>query len=347
MESHYKSIEAILQEKAETDSTAKNLWCQYSAMKNYLSRQYYPWVQANCPYFTDHGQAHIESVIQSSSQILSKSLQNSSPKVVLTSLDLYILLCSVIWHDIGMVFERSGHSNKVKEIIDRIKELGFPDPSVSRLVSELVKAHEERNGLIIPEREQDCTVNTKTYTVFPRALAAIVRFADEISENRSRISPSLLKNGKIPKENLIYWEHANCLTASRADPYRERVIVTVEIEVDKAIAVHCCPEECKQHSGDGESISLIEYLVARLQKMNNERAYCAREFERYASIRKIEVRLKLIKGGQRVENYGDTFELDDFGLVHVLDKGVYPPIEIFDGFFERYPHWSPNRIKEV
>ena len=343
MEGYNKSIEKILQEKAKVDTTAENLWCQYVAMKNYLSRQYYPWVQANCPYFTDHGQAHIESVIQSASQILSKSLQNSLPNVVLTSLDLYIMLCAIIWHDIGMVFERSRHSDKVKDIVDKIRELGFPDPSVSRLVLELVKAHEERNGLIIPEREQDCTINTRTCTVFPRALAAIVRFADEISENRSRISQGLLRNGKIPKKNLIHWEYANCLPASRADPYRERVVVTAEIEVDKAIAMYCCPEEYKQYSSDDKSISLIEYLVARLQKMNNERGYCAREFERYASIRKIEVRLKLIEGGQRVENYMDTFVLEDSGL----DKDVYRQIEIFKGFFEQFPHWSPDRIKEV
>lgn len=343
MEGETKSIETLLEEKAAIEETAKNLLHQYSTMKNYLLRQYYPWVQANCPYFTDHGQAHIESVIQSVSQLLLKSSKND-----LTPLDLFLVLCAVIWHDVGMVFKRSGHSEEMKVIVEKIKELGFPDPSVSRLVLELVKAHEKADGLTVPETEQDCTIDIKTYTVLPRALAAIVRFSDEISENRSRISHSLLQSGEIPENNLIYWEYADCVTATRADPFRERVVVSVEIEVDKAISRHSCPEECKAYSSDDASISLIEYLVARLQKMNNERAYCCREFKRYASIREIEVRLRLTEGGQRLEEYTDTFVLDDSGLRSTRDDTTRRhQIEVFREFFKLYPHWSPDKIKEV
>lgn len=343
MEGSIKSIEKLLEELAGNDETAKNLWHQYSAMKNYLHKEYYPWVQANCPYFTDHGQPHIDCVIQSASQLLSKPSQ-----ITITSLDLYLVLCAIIWHDVGMVFKRSGHSSEAKVIIDKIKELGFPDISVNRLVVELVKAHEQADGLKIPEREQDCTIDAKTFTVSPRALAAMVRFSDEISENRSRVSHGLLQDGKIPKENLIYWEYANCVTAARVDPSRERVIVSIEIEVDKAISTHPCPEECRPHSKDGKSLTLIEYLVTRLQKMNNERAYCGREFERYASIREIEVRLRLVEGEQRLERYNDTFVLDDSGIESVRDDTTRrPQIEVFTDFFSQYPHWAPDKIKEV
>lgn len=337
-----QSIEKRLEEKAKTEKDAQQLWNQYSAMKDYLSRQYYPWIQANCPYFTDHGQTHIESVIESSTQILSKLLSKSKRTIEFSSTDTYLLLCSIIWHDVGMVFKRSGHSKQIEPILDKVKELGFPDPSAGRLVSLLVNAHEGRSGLNDLEEERDVTIFGKTYTVYPRALAAILRFSDEISENRSRISSSLLAKGKIPVANLLYWEYANCIVASRADPNRERVIVTIEIQKDKAISMFACPEECQKYTNGQTSISLIEYVIARLEKMNNERSYCGKEFGRYASIKSIVIRLELLKREKCIKKYQDVIVLEDSGI------GTEEPnqIEVFQRFFNKYPHWSPTKIKK-
>jgi hypothetical protein len=333
-----QSIEEFLKEKAASETCAEELWNKYEVMKKYLSREYYPWIQANCPYFTDHGQSHVESVIQSASQLL-LNLKKSEKNPI----DVYLILCSIIWHDVGMVFSRSNHAGEIKTIFEAVKNLGFPDPSTSRLVSQLVSAHEGGNGLGNIEREQDLTILGKTHTVFPRALAAILRFSDEISENRSRISPGLLQSGKIPAKNLIYWEYAFCITASRADPSRERVVLTIDIDLDKAISFHVCPEECKQYSRKDGNISLIEYIVARLQKMNNERAYCSRSFAQYSSIGRIETILKLFKNDKPINKYSDTFTLEDSGL------GSEEPvkIEIFKSFFDSHPHWAPEIIKEV
>ena len=337
--SEHLSIETALQQEAGNDNNAKDLWAKYSIMKSYLTAQYYPWIQANCPYFTDHGKLHVESTIEAANSMLLPSPKNRRN---LSALDLYLLLCAVIWHDVGMVYDRSKHAERVSIMIQKIGELFF-SPTIHRLVIELVKAHTREDGLEIPSREQDCAISTKTYTVSPRALAAIVRFADEISENRSRISQALLKDGKVPEENRIYWEYANCIVASRADPLGERIIVSIEIEPDKAIAKYRCPKECTQYSKTDGSISLIEYVVYRLEKMNNERAYCARDFGKYASIRQIEVRLMLTHRGERIENYTNEFVLRDSGM----HKSTYPQIDFFEDFFKHHPHWNPQKIAEL
>jgi hypothetical protein len=335
------SIETALQQMADTDNNAKGLWARYSTMKDYLAVEYYPWIQANSPYFTDHGRLHVESIIEATSQILLPSSRNPGK---LSPLDLYLLLCAIIWHDVDMVYDRSMHPKQVSHMIQKIDKAEiFFSLTVRRLVTELVKAHKGEDGLETPSREQDCTIDTKTYTVFPRALAAIVRFADEISENRSRISSALLEEGKVPEENKIYWEYANCIAASRADPSRERIIVTIEIEADKAVMKYPCPKECKQYSGNDGSIRLIEYVISRLQKMNNERVYCAREFAMYASIRQIDVRLMLTQSGERVKDYMNEFILQDSGI----HKRAYPQIEFFGDFFKHHPHWDPHKIEEL
>jgi len=339
MMDQHLSIEKELERIATTDNSVKSLWGRYIAMKDYLATQYYPWIQANCPYFTDHGQLHIESTIETASQMLLPSSKNLKK---FHALDFYLLLCAIIWHDAGNVYDRSSHAEQVSHMVQEIKKEIFFSPTMLRLITELVKAHKGEDGLEVPQREQDCVIGAKTFTVFPRALAAILRFADEISETRSRISVALLNEGKVPKENKIYWEYANCIAASRADPLRERVVVTVEIEADKATERYPCPEECKQYSGRDRSISLIEYAISRLQKMNNERAYCAREFGMYTSIRKIELRLTLTQCSERVEEYTNEFVLHDSGL----HDDTYPKIEFFADFFNHNPHWNPKKIME-
>jgi hypothetical protein len=55
--------------KVDPDGDAATLKRSYETMKGYLEKHHYPWVQANCPYFTDHGKAHITAVIHSASEL--------------------------------------------------------------------------------------------------------------------------------------------------------------------------------------------------------------------------------------------------------------------------------------
>lgn len=329
------TLETALERRASTEKDAEILWNKYKAVRDYLTTEYYRWVQANCPFFTDHGENHIQSVIQAASALLNKHLTPES-KNELSSLDLFLILAAILWHDVGNVYGRSGHASRVGKMINEIKRLGFPNIDIQRLVEEISKAHAGEDGLNIPRTEEDCTVLNRPYTVYPKALAAIVRFADEISENRARISQALLPD--VPDENRIFWEYANCISASRPEPARYRVVVTVAMQDDAAIREFTCPEQFRNRADSRGNISLIKYVVCRLEKMNNERAYCALEFSRYVSIIEIVARFTILRGTERVENY----ELE----VNFSQSG-YPNIQIFDDFFERHPNWQPEKIREA
>lgn len=341
------SLEDALSARARKDLDADDLFVRYQAMKAYLAKDFYPWVQAECPYFTDHGILHVESVLQAVASLVSPHLRANKASE-LTSLDIFLLMTSVLWHDVGNVYGRSGHAEKVAAMTQEVRRLGFPNPDIQRLVAEIALAHSGEDGLTKPRLTEDVSTANKQYTVDTRSLAAIVRFADEISENQARISLSLLPS--VPKENRIYWEYAGCVTASIAVVNRHLVRVSVTVPHDAATVRHVIAEgsadSCQRsfaNSTGKPDISLIEYIICRLEKMNNERAYCAPRFARYADIRQIELSLTLTRDNARVTNYSDVVVLGDGGL-HQQD---YPHIALFKGFFEEHERWKPDEIEKA
>lgn len=336
------SLETELERRAENDADAENFWDHYKVVKRHLTDNYYPWIRDNCPHFTDHGEKHIASIMQAASGLLEKDL-DPKRKSQLESLDLFLILSAIIWHDVGMVIDRFQHAEQIHPLTQRIRELAFNDQTIQKLVVDIARAHVRNNGLSIPRFEQDWSSASKTYTVYPRALAAIVRFADEISENRSRISQEILDLEQVPAENRIYWEFANCISATRPDPARERVVLTLDIQEEAAVTTYICPEEINQYANNAGEISLMEYIISRLEKMNNEREYCAQEFRKYVSISAIVVRLNLLKGENPVSGYELEIPLSNLGL----SQTGYPNIKVFTQFFKQHPSWLPERISEV
>lgn len=329
------TLETELKSRAESSNKeAESFWHKFSLMSEYLEREYYPWIQAKCPYYTDHGKVHIESVIQSASLLLNQRLSQEKD-FHLSSLDIFIILTAILWHDAGMVYGRSGHEGQFVRVIDEIKEVCLSDVTIYRIVTEIVKSHSGQEGLKIPKREEDCTgPSLAPCTIYPKSLAALIRFADEISENRSRISAALLSN--VPEDQQIFWEYANCVTAARPDPERHRVVISLEIPYDKAIKYYKC-KEFTDLAGNSDKISLIEYIVRRIEKMNNERAYCAPHFSRYAWIGEVCVRFKIING---------IPDMDEFEMEKIFgEDSKIPSIEIFERFFEENPEWRPDQLK--
>jgi len=338
------SLEVELQRRANArEEDAADLWGRYKSMKGYLTREYYPWIQANSPFLTDHGEQHIRSVIQAAGSLLNKHLspEIETQKRSLSSLDIFLVLSGILWHDVGNVYGRSGHAERAVEMTNEIKKLGFPDPAIHRLVTEISSAHSGKNGLVKASPEEDCSTLHSTHTVYPRALAAVVRFADEVSENRFRISTELLP--KVPDANRIFWEYANSITASRLEPERKRVVITIALQQDAAVKRFPCPEFAHRVDGEGQ-IHLMDYILCRLEKMNNERAYCSPAFLRYAVIEEIEARFTLLEDTKRVNEATVFFR--DAG-VRKNDDSSYPNIQIFDDFYNEHPDWRPERLKEA
>lgn len=338
------SLETELKRRADlNEDDAVELWARYSSMKAYLSREYYPWIQANSSFLTDHGDQHIKSVIQAASALMKRHVDPEMEirRRTLSSLDLFLVLSGILWHDVGNVYERSGHAARVAQMTEGIKKLGFPDLSIHRLVVEIAAAHSGKTGLTKARPEEDASMLHGTYTVYTRALAAIVRLADEVSENRFRISTELLQD--VPDKNRIFWHYANSVTASRPVPERRRIVITVELQEEVAVERFLCSEFPSRVDDEGK-MHLMDFIVCRLEKMNNERAYCSAAFGRFDTIDDIEARFALLNGITRIKE--TTVFFGDAGLKSG-DENAYPNINVFEEFYTDHPDWRPERMKEA
>jgi hypothetical protein len=325
--------------RSSRDEVAKDLWPRYQTMKSYLGDSYYRFIQANCRWYTDHGERHINSVIETASRLLARQPEGKNKDdEAMSSLDLFLVLTAILWHDVGNVVKRSGHAEQIPEMAEKIKGV-FPNVAVRRVAEDIARAHSGKEGLKIPRADETCSVEHRSITVYPRSMAAVVRLADEVSENQTRISAELLP--QVPPESLIFWEYANCISSSVPDLSRERVVVTYDIPANKVRARYQYAEFPARAADDG-TISLIQYIVCRLEKMNNERVYCL-PYMRYGPIRSIEARFTLLKGTRRLPSHdGMEVTFGDRGVA----ADVYPEIAIFDQFFAQNQGWRPAKLEE-
>ncbi|MFA9502020.1 hypothetical protein ACERIM_04480 [Natrinema sp. H-ect1] len=334
------ALESVADEGNESADTLLN---NYRSVKRYLEREYYPWVLNNCRWFTDHGEKHVKSVISQLDCLLSEELE-SDDYGSLSYMDMYLLLTSAIWHDVGMVSKRAGHEDEAARIAAEIQDLAFPNTGIQSVVSRIVKAHtgDGKNGLEIPRTKTEVTIGHESFTVKSRSLSALLRFADEISENQERVSAGSAIWANIPEESEIYWRFADSITGIVSKPRRNTVSVNIELTQESAMDRYPVPDEYESRGTDGK-ITLIEYIICRIEKMNNEKVYCASEFRGFVDIRNMQVRLSLIgEGGEIEEEINETL-----GISGLASADGYPNVEIYDKFFQKNKRLSPEKLEAV
>lgn len=333
------NLVSTLEEKAECNELAEELYHSYKNTYRYLESEYYGWIQSNCPHFTDHGERHIQTVINKSGEILEDELKSENIGA-LNFVEIYVLLASIIWHDVGMVQDRGKHENFPTKISEDITETLFPNTGIQRLVSRIVKSHTGNTALSIPTSKGSVTLGHQTFDLHPKAIAAVLRFADEISENQERVSRAAAVFEEVPEESKIYWEYAKSITAISVELARDRVVVNFELDKEQATTKYPCPDKYVTRSDDENRISVIEYIVCRLEKMNNEKVYCAPEFRRYAYIREIQAKFRVFdEDGHEFEEFSQ--ELGEGG---VKKTDQYPDIHIYEDFFNENGDLKPSTI---
>jgi hypothetical protein len=308
----------------------------YAAIKDVFSEDYYKWVQAACPFFTDHGPSHIASVIDTASWMVSSSKRGR--KNVLSQVEVFLLLTGILAHDVAMVYGRSNHAERAKGILSQFRQL-FPNADFVRVVNEIAKAHSGKQGLKIPRVEERLSLGSTTHLVRPRGLAGMLRFADEISENRTRVSQGILDS--VPAKNRIYWEYANAIKAAWADPDHRRVVIEFSIEKTAMLERFQC-EEFGNRCDSSRTMSLIEYVICRLEKINNERIYCGNSHMSIVEFAEVLVTITIVDNLERLPEYDALeFTFRDCGI-YVPDK--YPDTNFYDEFFHINARWRPEAL---
>ena len=334
-------LEKTLLDLSEDSDNASQFLDQYKQTKRHLQNEMYPWVQSNCNWFTDHGEQHISAVMNQASRLLENELRDFESGD-LTELDIFILLTAILWHDVGMIVNRADHERISTEVADRFRDIAFPSTSIKATTDDIIKGHRNKAGLDIPQRDATFNIGNEIYKIYPKALAGILRFADEISETQERVSGDTWIQESVPEESEIFWRYAETIQGCHPHLNGKSVNLNIEVEYEKAVKMYPCPGSFEERENEDGEISLIEYIICRLEKLVNELAYCERYFNRYAEIREANVDITVRDDSNTIIQEAN----ETLAATGLTTKGTYPDVNIYEDFFEEYSEWRPDQLPD-
>jgi hypothetical protein len=159
-----------------------------------------------------------------------------------------------------------------------------------------------------------------------RFLAALLRFADELADDRTRASRFLMGEGKIPASSLIYHKYAHALHS--VSVVKDAVNLKFDLTAEDAMT---------PIKGDKRTVYLLEEIYARTMKMHRERLYCMRFLRPLIDIDRIDVTIEVFDHGYSQELATISYRLVEAGYPDETKPSIYVlcPV-LFD-----HPYGSP------
>jgi len=286
---------------------------RFQAIESYLNENIHPSVTPVASlldgvYLTGHGILHIRTVMTRVSDLLDSSAPHG-----LSCYELYLLLAAIHVHDVGNIQGRKDHESAAADAVNKYDILFGTDDVEKRLIFRIADAHTGRRGndkdKISKLQETDHVLGN---TVHPRYLAALLRFADELADDRSRTSKTELDSGAIPKESEIFHRYAYALHS---------VVVsgnTVRLSFDMT-----SEEAGKTFQRNGSQIYLLDEIYDRMIKMHCERIYCMRFLRPTISIDRIDVSIAVF-GPRYIDDPLATinFRMEEAGYPTDSSRGI-------------------------
>ena len=183
---------------------------------------------------------------------------------MLTAADAYILCLSILFHDAGMVYGREGHEQQIVRVYDWVRQSCDPPLQEKALIYRIAGAHTgtTEEGRTDKIGEVPSTMDLDGDEVKPRELAAILRFADELSEGPQRTSRFVATETGVALASKVYQEYAS-VTNVHIDRSLGRIVLTYSYDICGPNANPASPEFRK----------LLEFTFSRAIKVDRERRY--------------------------------------------------------------------------
>ena len=337
-------LELWLKTMSENDNlfphTGHNYFKRYEEIKQYLDNNVYKWIGAATSaedkgIYTDHGIDHFQAVIRSAGKLLGinsiENTQNKINNINLNPYEVFILLVAILLHDAGNAYGRAGHEKKPLAILEDMGKAICPDNFESIFIGKIAEAHggkvKDKNGQETKDTIRNSQLNeTDTYysIVFrPRLIAALVRFADEICEDRTRAANFLMSHNILPRKSEIYHSYANAISSVDVDLASK--LISIKYELNKNDVLD------KKGKDDDEEF-LIDEINNRLEKMYCELLYCKAFMYEIVPLTHIRATITIYDKGEVMEDKG--FELAEDGY----PEGAF-------SFRSSYPEWSGEDVK--
>ena len=325
-----KNLEKIL------EIIDKKLYTEYDRLVQDLTKKVYSCINEALAIdngiYTNHDKEHFDLVIEQAGHLLNaekileivykqndiKQLSCDEKKdfFFLNSMELFILLCSIRVHDIGLVIDRANHSTNVLYTISMLTiELRT---HVKQLITEISGAHTGKDDTGSKDKifnlPKDKNVNS--IPIRPQILAAIVRFSDELEEGTNRTNNTMIIFEKVQETNIVFHKYSLSLADLSINIEEQRIILTFYI-LETETEIYIKP--------DGEKVTLLEEIYNRLQKLEQERKYFHRFLCNTRSIEQIECNIIITdEHSNPTDNISvSTFEtypkIEEYGLLRLKE----------------------------
>lgn len=270
-------------------------------------------------WLNDHGPDHIKTVIERASQLL-----DNGNALELNPREVFLLLNAIQIHDLGNFYGRVGHEQKIAEAIGSGLAPILFDSTEVQYIKSIAQVHggkikykdgpEDKNTIQSIKEE----IMSDGYSIRQRVLASILRFADELADDKNRADTKALNEGLIPKGSEIYHAYATCLDTVRID--HKMKVVELHFKVPKNYLIRTFGKVSKNRV---IKRYLIDEIFERVLKMHYERIYCSKFWKQNIDIEKIWVQIEFYSNQEE-----DVLNLDDL-LIHpeitfTLHDSEYP-----------------------
>ena len=227
-----KSFDEQLRKKILEDfeeNKGQELASAYEQAKLKLQKEVYPEIRGSEPNLTDHGKNHVLNVQQNVIDLL-------SDKGIITNLsgiEMYCLGMFILFHDVGNVFGREDHRNKIAKVFDQVREKNASFRREKTLVVKATWAHTgtAQDGSNDTLKELSVSDHLEGKSLRLQELAAILRFADELAEGPQRTSNFMRELKLYNKDSKIYHDYAASTNIS-IQRNNGRIALTYEIDID-------------------------------------------------------------------------------------------------------------------
>jgi hypothetical protein len=293
----------------------QSLWTKYESLRNEVISKVLPWIATQEPDLTDHGVSHIQDVMGNAALLLGFKNEfgvdcKREADHGFTPYEMIVLLSGLLTHDIGNILGRSRHNQNIITVWKDLNSWKDWSDNDRQLIISIGRAHTGKSPEGAGDTLEPLAVGRYYFYKQPikaAAIAAVIRFADELAEGPQRTSAFLLKKRLIRKKSIIYHDYAVITTPAGIDRIGGRIALTYHLHVDNS---NYPPV---QKDREIHVAKLLRMIYSRAAKLNFERRFARHYAQVLAPFKETSVSLNLLRQEQSINCNLLPIMLNDFG----------------------------------
>ena len=285
----------------EDHARAQGYWAKFRALESHFFEKIHPFVdvglaidqkhvakkgkkraakKGNHPdIMTIHGCRHVSDLVESLDK-LGSSLEKKPGTIPLNPLESYILLCAAHVHDVGNIKGRKDHPTNSGELIKDHLDL-FYGTDTCQNINDVARVHggDSKNF----GRDTFREIHSDHYSP-PRLwlLAAMLRMADELSENPERVPTALLKWFKTSPKSKLAYRYAECFR--QFDLQNDTLDILLKIYPNQHESVTEIDDK-----------SFFDHLEQKIDTIEREARYCSQYGRPDFDVRQVQLTIEYYK----------------------------------------------------